>query len=362
MAGSSVGKARTWCSRVNLHVYKNGSGTRRLSGGSGDRLQEVLFDLCRRRHFITGDKLTEGSLLRGSHGLGPLGKELQKNLVNGWWDSVVLRRDDVLAIDSPHHVPPQTTSGTPLKTIWGDSRRSRLQTGDLTKERPVPSLLDRESPRWTLRGDLLYGALQQYVPCLELMSKRLPFGVAEIGKCFHPIPGETDSAELSGIGERTAASLTWFSAAKTAGRWRDYWLRQRLLWWQKFAQSPSRFSAMEQPEGHSRTTRIYYHFPWGKEPIESVCSMDDSALLQMHPGSTKLHGRDGRKSVTPHVVWVSGDLERGVLACLSDALQPAENLSPQSKDRRREVGCCVVTCVWQRPPAGPETSSFVGTG
>ncbi|KAM8945727.1 DNA polymerase subunit gamma-2 [Pelodytes ibericus] len=332
-----LGKA-TW-TRYNklmaLHTYQNliYSIQRRYSEGSNEQINDVLFNLCKRRHFITADKLSKTSLLKGCHSLGPLGKELKKNLVSQWWNSVVLYREQVLAIGTMHHIPPPhcSFSEKPLVTVWSKSH--------LTLDQKSSLLENSIQQHGVLRQDLLYGALLQYVQCLDLMNKRLPFGLAEIGKCFHPIPDENNSINRSRIGERTMASLTWFSSARTAAQWRDYWLRHRLLWWQKFAQSPSSFSTSDHQDNHGRKmSQIHYFFPWGKEPIESLCSMDDSALLQMYPGgSAQIQGRDGRKLVSPYILWVSGDLDRGLLAYLSDALQLTTNSSIRNKDESREV-------------------------
>ncbi|XP_075034084.1 DNA polymerase subunit gamma-2 [Mixophyes fleayi] len=304
--------------------------------GSADQLQDVLFDLCRRRHFILGDEPTATSLLGGFHSLGPLGSELKKNLINEWWSMVQLKREQVLAIDTLHHLPGESGSLTkPLLRICPEPWQEFLQKRDITKDQLVDFLKGSVGQLGILRHDLLYGALLHYTPCLELVNRKLPFGIAEVGKCFHPFSdGENNGVPLTRVGERTVASLAWFSSAKTSGQWRDYWLRHRLLWWQRFSQVPSRFSS----DHLDNMSVIHYHFPWGKEPIESLCCMDDSALTQMHCGaSAKLQGRDGRKSVLPHVVWASADLARGLLAYLSDALQMTENLLTRGRDQRRMV-------------------------
>lgn len=50
-----------------------------------------------------------------------------------------------------------------------------------------------------------------------------------------------------------------------------------------------------------------------------------------------LQGRDGRKNVIPHVLSVSGNLDRGVLAYLFDSLQLAENPLTKKKIAQRKV-------------------------
>uniref|UniRef100_A0A8C3QXP3 RNA helicase n=1 Tax=Cyanoderma ruficeps TaxID=181631 RepID=A0A8C3QXP3_9PASS len=191
------------------------------------------------------------------------------------------------------------------------------------------------------------GILAQYVSCLELVNRRLPCGFAQIGVCFHSVPesehsvpeNEQHNKNLTRIGERTTSLLAWFSSPRTAGQWLDYWLRQRLQWWRKFAVGPSNFSSSDfQDEEGRRGFKLHYRFPWGTETIETLQNLGDTELLQLYPGERlKLLGRDGRKNVIPHVLSVSGNLDRGVLAYLFDSLQLVENPLTAKKNSQRKV-------------------------
>ncbi|XP_075702631.1 DNA polymerase subunit gamma-2 [Rhinoderma darwinii] len=286
---------------------------------SSDRTRDALLDLCQRRGFILGEGLTVASVLGGCHSLGPLGIQMKKNIINEWWNMVALSPEQVLPIDTLRHCP---------------------DLNDSTRNEPHAATEERQGHRTILRQDLLYGALLHYVDCLELVNRKLPLGIAEVGKCFHTVPDLQDNgAGLHRTGERTAAALCWFSSGKTLSEWRDYWLRHRLLWWRRFAQIPSGFSSSDEQDAEgAKTFLINYHFPWGKEPVEILRTMEDSALTQMHAGAgAKLHGRDGRKSIVPHVLWLSSDLDRGLLAFLSDALHLTASLSPRGKEQPRTV-------------------------
>ncbi|MEE6507123.1 hypothetical protein FKM82_007971 [Ascaphus truei] len=344
MTASCVGTA-TWmrCHHRRVKLYRGLLGyiPRRFAAGTADQadLHEVLFDLCQRRHFITGDKPTKTSLLRGSHSLGPLGTELKKNLMSQWWNSMVFR-ERVLAVETLHQIPKGSSStGERSVTVSTESLQRILQNDHVTKDQLAALLEGAVRESGILRRDLLYGALAQYVPCLDLVNRKLPFGLAEIGKCFHPVAEEGEKGMTPArTGERTVASLAWFCSARTSGQWRDYWLRHRLLWWQKFARGPSGFATSDHHDDEGRKGLIiHYHFPWGKEPVETLYSMDETCLVQMHSGSrSTLHGRDGRKDVTPHVLWASADLDRGMLAYLFDALQVTENPSPRNRGQQRK--------------------------
>ncbi|NXC17883.1 DPOG2 polymerase, partial [Corythaeola cristata] len=270
---------------------------------------------------------------------GPLGVALRGNLAAQWWDSALAFREQVFAVDAPLHGP--APAGAPgaghgLQLLHSETLREALQGSGCSREPAGPALEEVLRSAGTLRESLLPGALAQYVSCLELVNKRLPCGLAQMGVCFHSIP---ENENLRRIGERTTSLLAWFSSPRTAGQWLDYWLRQRLQWWRKFAVGPSNFSSSDfQDEEGRRGFNLLYNFPWGTETIETLKNLGDTELLQMYPGdSSKLLGRDGRKNVIPHVLSVSGNLDRGTLAYLFDSLQLAENPLTKKKNSQRKV-------------------------
>ncbi|XP_036079388.1 DNA polymerase subunit gamma-2, mitochondrial isoform X3 [Rousettus aegyptiacus] len=157
---------------------------------------------------------------------------------------------------------------------------------------------------------------------------------------LHHEPGPAPPGDSAiRISERTEASLVWFTSGRTAGHWLDFWLRHRLLWWRKFAVSPSNFSSSDcQDEEGRKGNKLFYNFPWGKEPIETLWNLGDHELLHMYPGNvSQLHGRDGRKNVVPSVLSINGDLDRGMLAYLYDSFQLTENSFTRKKNLHRKV-------------------------
>ncbi|KAM6119017.1 DNA polymerase subunit gamma-2 [Phoenicopterus ruber ruber] len=320
-----------------------------VAGGDEAASGEELLEVCWRRHFLRGGAEPRPALpwrayLSGCHpGFGPLGVALRGNLASQWWDAALAFREQVFAVDAPLYGPPATgapRAGQGLRLLHSETLREALQGRGCSQEAGGPSLEEVLGSAGMLRESLLPGALAQYVSCLELVNKRLPCGLAQIGVCFHSIPeSEQHNKNLRRIGERTTSLLAWFSSPRTAGQWLDYWLRQRLQWWRKFAVGPSNFSSsdFEDEEGR-RGFNLHYSFPWGTETIETLKNLGDAELSQMYPGdSSKLLGRDGRKNVIPHVLSVSGNLDRGVLAYLFDSLQLAENPLTKKKNSQRKV-------------------------
>lgn len=303
---------------------------------------EALVEICQRRHFVSGTKqqISRDALLSGCHsGFGPLGLELRKNLATEWWSSVVVFREQVFPVDALHvESGPSLPGDSDFRLVSAETLREILQDKELSKEQLVSFLENLLKTSGKLRENLLHGALEHYVNCLDLVNKRLPYGLAQIGVCFHPASKQTADG-VKRMSEKTEASLVWFTSTRTASQWLDFWLRHRLLWWRKFAVSPSNFSSSDcQDEEGRRGNRVYYHFPWGKEPIETLWNLGEQELLRMYPGNvSQLHGRDGRKNVVPSVLSINGDLDRGMLAYLYDSFQLTENSFTRKKNLHRKV-------------------------
>lgn len=295
----------------------------------------VVTDLCRSRHFITGEQVEKDSLLAGWHGYGPLGMVLRRNLAEQWWRSMTTSRGQVFGLSTLH----QAGSGgrKALKLVDGEALAAILKEKGQSVEQLTTEVERLLGASATLRTELLQGALEQYAHSLSLVNRKLPFGLAEMGVCYQP--AAPDSEGTTRTGEAMLASLVWFSSPRTAGQWLDFWVRHRLQWWRKFATGASNFSSSDfQDECGTKGTRLYYSFPWGREPIETLQSLGDRELLETHQNNrAKLQCRDERKTVIPHVLSVSGNMDRGVLAYLFDSLQQLKKVDSKQRLHQRKV-------------------------
>ncbi|XP_048466928.1 DNA polymerase subunit gamma-2, mitochondrial isoform X2 [Rhincodon typus] len=209
------------------------------------------------------------------------------------------------------------------------------------------ALIELCQSRHFITGDIITqdsltnGAIQEYTRSLNLVNRKLPFGLAEIGVCYQPSPPSKHPTACNTVrtGEVEIVSLVWFSSPRTSGQWLDYWIRQRLLWWRKFAKNPSNFTAGDfQDHDGTKGAALYFSFPWGMEPIEKLLNLGDKELVLEHHGNkTNIKGRDGRKTVIPHVLSVSGNLDRGAIALLFDALQLTKNVDSKQKFNQKKV-------------------------
>ncbi|XP_029289539.1 DNA polymerase subunit gamma-2, mitochondrial [Cottoperca gobio] len=310
---------------------------RHCSTSPSEGLDQVrtLLQLCVDRYYVSPGQTNTELFQRGvSCSYGPLGTELRRNLLEQWWHSVNSSTEQVFGINT---LSSSKDTGTDaLRIVECEPLKHILEQQELSKEQLIQKIqtLIQRSP--SLRENFLQGALEQFVPSLELVNRKLPFGLAETGLCFHPSDGSGCPAEV------TQTSLVWFCPPRTSSQWLDHWTRQRLKWWRKFALSPSDFSSSVVPEEEleesaSRGVRIVYSFPWGQEPLETLCSRGNTELLQTYKGvRSKLQCRDGRKSV-PHVVSVTGNMDRGVMAFLSNSLQQLKKEDSKQKLLQRKV-------------------------
>ncbi|XP_030637735.1 DNA polymerase subunit gamma-2, mitochondrial [Chanos chanos] len=312
--------------------------TKSTATNNNSDLTSALMQLCASRYYIAHGEFHSNSIQRGrSCGYGPLGVDLKSNIVDQWWISVMRSRAQVFGISTLQSA--RDKEG--VRLVDNSAIEQTVSNNELTKEQIKTRLQHVLQRSVSFRTSLLKGALEQFAPSLELVNKKLPFGLAETGVCHGPAAENADSIDW--LPEFTESSLVWFCTPRTSSQWLDYWSRQRLQWWRKFALGPSDFNCCDATDeelqsGASRGVKILYRFPWGTETLETLHNLGSTELLNSHRGSrTKLHCKDGRNSVVPHVISVSGNIDRGVLAYLFNSLQWLKKVDNKQKLHQRQV-------------------------
>ncbi|XP_058633963.1 DNA polymerase subunit gamma-2, mitochondrial isoform X2 [Onychostoma macrolepis] len=286
--------------------------------------------LCADRYYISPEAFHTRTCT-----YGPLGTGLKKNIIEQW-TSAIRSRAYVFGITTSVQSRMCEES---VRIVNVETLQEILNQESLTEKEASQKIQTLMKDSVSIRTSLLKGALQQYIQALELVNRTLPFGLSEIGLCHH---SDSQHRHSSGCSfEVTESSLVWFCSPRTSSQWMDYWAHQRLQWWRKFALGPSDFSMCnvmdeELKEGTSRGIKVLYKFPWGSETLETVWSLGDTLLLKTHQGAcTKLQCRDGRKSVVPHVISVSANVDRGMLAYLFNSFQLLKKADNKQKIHQR---------------------------
>jgi glycyl-tRNA synthetase len=326
---------------------------------------EDLVSLCKRRGFIfPGSDIYGG--LQGTYDYGPLGVELKNNLKAAWWRANVYERDDVEGLDASilthravlRHSGHEATFTDPMvdcrncKSRWRadhvkNGKCEKCGSTDLTEPRPfnmmfkttVGPVADENSYAY-LRPETAQGIFVNFKNIVDSTSRRLPFGVAQIGKAFRN--EITPRNFIFRVREFEQMELEFFVQPGSDEEWHRQWVETRLQWWRDQGLTSDNLEAYHQlPDELAHyakaTVDILYRFPHGLEELEGVANRTDfdlgshtrsqadynlSARVEPNEDSTAklvIPDPDTNKPIVPFVIEPSAGVDRGVLAILTEA-------------------------------------------
>ena len=187
-----------------------------------------------------------------------------------------------------------------------------------------------------LRPETAQGMFVNFQNVLNTTRKRLPFGIAQIGKAFRN--EITTGNFIFRSREFEIMEVEFFVKPGTDEAWFDYWLEERLSWYVKLGIKKEhlrpREHAKEELSHYSRrTVDINYLFPMGWAELEGIANRGDFDLTQhaSFSGKELTYFDDGTKEhITPYVIEPAVGVDRSVLAFLCDAYD-------EEKDEQGEV-------------------------
>jgi len=312
---------------------------------------EKLVSLCKRRGFIF-----QGSDIYGGIGsvwdYGPLGSELKRNLREAWWRAVVWKRDDIEGLDAAILMHPQTwvASGhaegftDPLvecKVCHHRFRADHLENpldncpdcdGELTEPRQFNLMfktfvgpVEESANQVWLRPETAQGIFVNFENVLISSRRKLPFGIAQIGKSFRNeiTPGNF----IFRTREFEQMEIEFFVKPGTDEEWHKHWLDERMRWYIELGIRPEnlrlrRHESDELAHYAKDTFDIEYRFPWGWGELEGIANRANFDLTQhsRHSGkSLDYYDEQSKERFVPYVIEPSGGVDRAVLAFLVDA-------------------------------------------
>ncbi|MCG2692199.1 glycine--tRNA ligase, partial [Microgenomates group bacterium] len=173
-----------------------------------DLLKKVTA-LAKRRGFVfPGSEIYGG--LANTYDYGPLGSELLRNLRNLWWEFFVTRRENIYGLETSVLMNPKVWESSGHITSFTDTvkeckschQRQRLDlmvgnncpncgASDWTEPKKFNLLFETKvgivaenQSKVYLRGGTAQGMFVDFKQVLDTLSPRLPFGLAQSGKCF----------------------------------------------------------------------------------------------------------------------------------------------------------------------------------
>jgi glycyl-tRNA synthetase len=343
-----------------------------MSTSADSQRMENIVSLCKRRGFIFQSSEIYGGL-NGLWDYGPLGVELKRNLKNYWWRVIVHERDDVVGMDgsilmnravwkaSGHEdtfSDPMVDCRTCKARLRADQiieKKGALQCPncggkDLTEARPFNLMFktyvgasEDESSITYLRPETAQSIFVQFKNVLEVSRKKLPFGIAQIGKAFRNEINPRNFTFRSREFEQM--ELEYFCRAEEGMKLLDYWLEERLKFYENIGIARERLHARKVPDEERAfyskgTYDIEYDFPFGRQELEGVANRTDYDLSQHQKASAKsleYFDEETKQRIVPHVVEPSAGVDRTVLALICEAYSEDEAPDEKGKMETRVV-------------------------
>ena len=352
---------------------------------------ETIVSLCKRRGFVFPSSSVYGGL-GSTWDYGPLGVELKNNVKRAWWRSVVHERDDMEGLDAAilmnrlvwKYSGHEATFSDPMTDCRACKARPRAdhvfvaQKGrdpkglveinaaiaakelacpkcgskDLTEARPFnlmfrtsvgPVDTGDESGLVYLRPETAQGIFVNFGNVLDTMRRKLPFGIAQVGKAFRNeiTPGNFTFRTR----EFEQMEIEYFVRPGEDETAHEMWIAERKKWYLDLGMRADNLRVREQ-EKHElahyakRCVDLEYLFPMGWSELEGIANRTDFDL-KAHSRSPEnpdavgeLHyfDQEQKKHYVPYVIEPSAGADRATLAFLCDAYDDSLVKQPPAED------------------------------
>jgi glycyl-tRNA synthetase len=310
---------------------------------------EKVVSLCRRRGFIFPSSEIYGGL-SSCWDYGPLGVELKKNIKAAWWQAMVQERDDTVGMDTSILMHPHIWAASghlegfsdPLVECKNCHLRWRVDDlegnncsscgGELTEPRQFNLMfktfmgpVEEEANVVYLRPETAQGIFVNFQNVLNTTRKKLPLGIAQIGKAFRN--EITTGNFIFRSREFEQMEMEFFVKPGTDEEWFNYWLQERFNWYLKLGIKKENLRLRQHDKDelahYARDcSDIDYLFPMGWSELEGVANRGDFDLVQHINNSGKsldYFDDETKERFVPYIIEPSAGVDRSALAFLCDA-------------------------------------------
>jgi glycyl-tRNA synthetase len=316
---------------------------------TGKVSMEKLVSLSQRRGFIFPSSEIYGGLA-SCWDYGPIGVELKRNIKEAWWRAMVQKRDDIVGLDTSILMHPKVWEASGHLAGFSDPlvecknchlrwRKDELEgdrcpscDGELTEPRMFNLMfktfmgpVEEEASTVYLRPETAQGMFVNFQNVLNTTRKRLPFGIAQIGKSFRN--EITTGNFIFRLREFEQMEIEFFVKPGTDEEWFNHWLEERLNWYLSLGIKKEhlrlREHAKDELAHYARACYdVEYLFPMGWSEIEGIANRTDYDLTQhiKHSGrDLSYFDNETRERFVPYVIEPSAGVDRPFLAVLYDA-------------------------------------------
>ena len=312
---------------------------------------ETLISLAKRRGFVFPSAEIYGGFA-STYDYGPLGVEMKRNIRELWWRRMVQERSDVVGIEAAIITNPAVWKASGHVDGFTDPLvdclecRSRVRAdhieddtcpvcgavGRFTEERQFNLLfrtlvgaVQDDAATAYLRPETAQGMFVNFDNVLQSTRRRLPFGIAQVGKSFR---NEITTGHFTfRMLEFEQMEMEYFCDPADSIAQHEYWKQERLSWYHSLGVRPDRLRLRDHdPEelSHysSATSDVEYLYPWGWGELEGIAHRGDFDLTAHAAASGKtLSYFDPQREehIVPHVVEPAAGVDRILLTLLVDA-------------------------------------------
>ena len=326
-----------------------------------------LVSLCKRRGLVFQSSEIYGGLA-STWDYGPLGIELKRSVKEAWWRDFVWGRDDIVGLDAAVLMHPDTWRASGHVESFADPlvecrechqrwREDQLTDrhcpscgGELTDARQFNLMfktfmgpIEDEASMTYLRPETAQGIFVNFENVVAATRRKLPFGIAQIGKAFRN--EITTGGFLFRTREFEMMEIEYFVKPGEDDESHVEWIEKCKQWYIDLGVSQDRLrvrehGAEELSHYSKATSDIEYRFPWGWAEIQGIANRTDYDLRAHADKSgqalTYFDDESGRH-IVPYVIEPSAGVDRAVLTFLVDAYREEKAPTASGKLESRVV-------------------------
>jgi glycyl-tRNA synthetase len=345
-------------------------------------VMDAIVNLAKRRGFAFQSSEIYGGL-RSSYDYGPLGVELKNNIKRAWWRSMVQLRDDIVGQDAAIIMAPKVWEASGhlqsfsdplvectnchqrfredhLLEAFADKHGRAPEPGELTCPncgkgpftdprnfnlmfKTFMGPVEDDSAVVWLRPETAQGIFVDFPIVQAASRKKIPFGIAQIGKAFRNeiTPGNF----IFRTREFEQMEMEFFVEPGSDEEWHETWIDERMRWFLDLGMRKENLRLREHGPDElahyaKRAVDIEYRFPFGWSELEGIANRADYDLTQhQNLSGEDLTYYDAEKDqrYIPYVVEPAVGVDRSALAFLCDAYQEEEAPTAQGGSEQRTV-------------------------
>jgi len=326
---------------------------------------DKLTSLCKRRGFIFQSSEIYGGLA-STWDYGPLGVELKRNVKDSWWKAMVWERDDMVGLDAAILMHPDTWRASghlenftdPLVECSDCNKRFREDHidsivcpecgGKLSDPRLFHLMfkthmgpVEEDASIVYFRPETAQGIFVNFSNVVTSTRKKLPFGIAQIGKSFRN--EITTGNFIFRTREFEMMEIEYFVMPGEDEAIHQQWMEDCMDWYSVIGIKTENLRLRKHEDKElshyaKATYDIEYNFPWGWGEIQGIANRTDFDLkAHMAMSGEKLTYFDeiSGQHVVPYVIEPSLGVDRAVMTLLVDAYTEEETTAPSGKNETR---------------------------